>query len=296
MPEQGIRSVYSQCPVQIQMWDDDGILSTGTAFFFKLNEQWFLITNWHNVSGRHFLTDEVLSPSGRTPTFLKAKFAFEVASGGSFTTVAQKVEIYQNYEPVWFESPELASSCDVIAIPLERPRTCPSAMHSPANLISNDSIPIEPGCTVFIIGFPKSISVHAGLPLWKSGYIASEPYFDVTLGGSLAEVGGLIGGRTIPAFFIDSQTRDGMSGSPVFASYTGTWDPQKPYSGFDFNDPSFKLSGDVFIGSTGREFVGCYSGRVGKLEDGAALGLCWRRDTIEKICAGGKVGQHPHIF
>ena len=127
--------------------------------------------------------------------------------------------------------------------------------------------------------------------MWKSGYIASEPFYDVTIGGNLSSVGGLEGGLTIPAFFIDSQTRSGMSGSPVFASYTGPWDPQEPYGPLKFDEPGFWNRSDVRLGGTGREFVGCYSGRVPDRENGAALGLCWRKDVIDLICSS----RHPGL-
>ena len=94
MPELGIRSTYSQCPFQIQIWDDHGIISSGSAFFYELDEDSFLITNWHNVSGRHFLTDKVLSPNGRTPTYLKAMFATVVATDGRFTTAARSGQLW----------------------------------------------------------------------------------------------------------------------------------------------------------------------------------------------------------
>ena len=63
MPEHGIRSSYSQCPFEIQMYDQQGLLSTGTAFYYELLGEWFLVTNWHNFSGRHLL---LLSDSVRT--------------------------------------------------------------------------------------------------------------------------------------------------------------------------------------------------------------------------------------
>lgn len=295
MPEDGIRSTYSQCPFQILMYDEHGMAATGTAFFYELNDDWFLITNWHNFSGRSFTTNEHLTESRREPTHIKAKFATYVSPSGQFTTVAKRIDIYREFEPLWLEHPELSSRCDVVALPIDRPHDCPPSMHNAANAISTDRIPVEPGGTVFIIGFPSSISVYIGLPLWKSGYIASEPYYDVIIGGSISEVGGLLGGFKAPAFFIDSQTREGMSGSPVFASYTGNWDSQDPYGGIPFDSPDFWKRSDVFLGSTGREFVGCYSGRIGDGEERAALGLCWRREIIDHICASRKTGKHPHF-
>lgn len=300
MPENGIRSTYSQCPFQILMCDDSGVLSTGSAFFYELEGAWFLITNWHNLSGKHFLTKEPLSKKGRFPTFIKAKLSAYLPSGagmaeGSFTTVAQRVEIYENYQPRWYTHPELGSACDVVALPLSRPRSCPEFMHNAANRISNLRIPVKPGCTAFVIGFPRSLSVGFGLPLWKAGYIASEPYYDITIGGELSDVAGLRGGTQLPAFFIDSQTREGMSGSPVFAAYMGNWDATDPYKDLDMDTPEFWLRDDVLLGENRMQFVGCYSGRIGREEEGAALGLCWREEVIRTICEKRVLADHPHI-
>ena len=301
MPELGIRSTYSQCPFQIQMYDGKDLLATGSAFFYARADDWFLITNWHNFGGRHFLSGKPLSPSGRFPTRIRAKWSKYSGAdsghpSGSFTTVAQPVEIYKDYEPLWLEHPELGSNCDVVALPLNRPEDCPPFMHNAANQISKVRIPVEPGCTVYILGFPRSISVGFGLPLWKSGYIASEPHYDVTIDGQISDIGGLVGGVKLPAFFIDPQTREGMSGSPVFASYTGNWDTTDPYGTCDPGSPGFYERDHIFLGTEAKEFVGCYSGRIGGNEQEAALGLCWRKDVIEHICSSGKRGKHPHIL
>jgi len=45
MPENGIRSTYTQNPFQILMYDNDGLISTGTAFLYEFNKDLFLITN-----------------------------------------------------------------------------------------------------------------------------------------------------------------------------------------------------------------------------------------------------------
>ena len=300
MPEQGIRSTYSQCPFQIYMCDDDGVMSTGSAFFYFVGLEWFLVTNWHNFSGRHFLTKEPLNPSGRFPTYIKGKLSSWLPDvpgrqAGSFLIEARRIEIYQDYQPLWFEHPGLGTSCDVVALPMERPENCPDFMHNAANQISSLKIPVMPGTNAFVVGFPRSISVGIGLPLWKAGFIASEPYYDVTIGGEISEVGGLMGGITLPAFFIDAQTREGMSGSPVFAAYTGNWDASNPYKPIDFDSPGFWSRNDVLFGETGVEFVGCYGARIGKQEEGAALGLCWREDAIKEICSRKVPAQHPHI-
>ena len=300
MPERGIRSTYSQCPFQLLVRDQSGIVqSSASAFFFETDGVWFIITNWHVVSGRNFLDGEPLATTFREPFSLIAKLSsHSVGDGkkGSFGIAPHEIRLYCGEHPVWFEHPNLGPSCDVVAIPLERPASCPDFMHNAANRISKDNIPVEPGCTVFVIGFPRAISVGFGLPLWKSGYVASEPHYDVQLAGKLQEYGGLVGGKNIPAFFIDSQTRAGMSGSPVFARYFGPWDMSDPYRKVDPDEPGFWERGDVAIwGSQGTMFIGCYSGRAGTDEQEAAVGLCWRTDTIQEICRAQKLGRNPHF-
>jgi len=211
--------------------------------------------------------------------------------------VGHRVDIYGDsdamLDPVWLEHPKLGSDCDVVAIKFVKPELEPPFMHTPANRISAIPIPVKPGQPAFIIGYPSSLSTGFGLPIWKSGYIASEPHYPVTLGGKLAVHGGLEEGRQLPAFFIDSQTRKGMSGSPVFASYTGRWSMTDPYEDVNVNDPGFWQRADVALNETRMEFVGVYSGRAMGSADDAALGLCWRTDVLEEICRSRKPGKTP---
>ena len=300
MPERGIRSTYSQCPLQIFICDKHGIIGTGSAFFYTIAHDWFLITNWHNVTGMDIFTKKPLFKK-RIPEFIKVKLSSYITSNvetksKEFTTISQHIEIYKDKKPLWFEYPDSSTSCDVIALPLHRSSNCPEFMHNAANRISDLRIPINPGCPVFIIGFPRSISIAFGLPIWKSGYIASEPHYDITIGGQPSDIGGLIGGKNLPAFFIDSQTREGMSGSPVFASYTGNWDLSDPYKSIDWDNKEIWQRDDIILWDTRMEFIGCYSGRIGANEQQAALGLCWRKDVIHKICSVKVRAKNPHNY
>ena len=294
MPEHGVRSTYSQCPFQLLMCDKGGVISSGTAFFYETEGLWYLVTNWHNVTGRDFQTGAPISKLARVPTRLVAKLStYDLGNGsGTFAIGPHDLPLYDGTQPRWLEHPEPGSSFDVVAIPWQRPQACPEFMHNAANRISTDRIPVEPGCTVFVVGFPKAISVGFGLPLWKSGFVASEPHYDVSLGGRLQDYGGLLGGRRVPAFFIDAETREGMSGSPVFARYYGPRDMSDPYRPVDPDEQGFWDRDDVALwGSQVTQFVGCYSGRIASREKEAALGLCWRNDVIDTICRNGKAGE-----
>ncbi|WP_080693445.1 trypsin-like peptidase domain-containing protein [Pseudomonas chlororaphis] len=297
VPEKGIRNRYSQAPFQIFMYDQAGMTSTGSAFFYEFKSELYLITNWHNLSGRHFLTKEPLS--GRFPTHIDIKLATYVSHENgdryAFTAVAHKLEIYQDCKPIWFVHPEIGEQCDVVAIKILRPAGCAENFHLPVNHISRLKIPVKPGNTAFVIGFPSSLSTGFGLPLWKSGFIASEPHFGITSGGQPSPIGGLANGIDLPAFFLDTQTRQGMSGAPVFCSFIGTWNVNDPYEEIDVSSPGFWDRDDVAMNESRMEFIGCYSGRIGRDEEGAALGICWGVEVIEKICAAAKIGKNPHF-
>lgn len=279
------------------MYDNAGLCSTGTAFFYAKDDKWYLVTNKHNFTGKHAFTDEAIT-HGRLPTHIEILISTFIGpppynAQTRFSTSPLRVDIYQDYQPAWYEHPS-HKVCDVVAPPLERPHSCANFMHNAANLIDSTQIPLKPGGTAFVIGFPRSLSIGFGLPLWKSGYIASEPFYDVKVGRDFSP-SGFTGGTQVPAFFIDTQTREGMSGSPFFSSYSGTWDTSDPYRQIDPAESGFFESNDIVLAATAMEFIGCYSGRVGPKEEGAALGLCWRKEVIDEICVNRMKAQHPHV-
>ncbi|MFT3972346.1 MAG: hypothetical protein QM699_02505 [Amaricoccus sp.] len=302
--------------------DDEGVISTATGFLYSLGVEeitnpsskipmhsiygynpnrsmTYLITNWHVVSGRHFLSKEYLNESRRIPIYLQVilqhdfpkevlDFLIDITPGhedrrcdieeiynsgkslhGPFGV---RCDIYNKERdaPLWLEHCKLNSKCDVVAIPFEVPS---AASHRIA--YANGSSPIEnllAGSPAFIVGFPHGLSAGHWLPIWKSGYVASEPNFDISIGTQPHIDFGEIGGINLPAFFIDSLTRGGMSGSPVFVANNNESTSSRRY-----------------------HFVGAYSGRIEGRENEAALGICWKRNTIREIVSGNKLGNHPHV-
>ena len=291
MSNNKIRNSLSLCPFEIHMCDDIGIISTGTAFFYKDSEITYLISNWHNMSGKHFLTKEPINKGRRLPTYIKIKlFHSNRDIPTSYTLKTVRVDIYKGEQPLWLEHSDYGSECDVVALPMHLHGIDTGPSHKPVNLVPSVDIPISPGSTVFVIGYPKTLSTGPGLPLWKSGYLASEPEFEVRINGKISDIGGLSGGVKLPAIFLDIQTRKGMSGSPVFAFYSGVWDRTNPNK--KPQNEAVELSN--LIDGVGYQFLGCYSARVGDNEEGASLGLCWPEDIIEQVC-NGRLGKHPHL-
>ena len=303
MPETGIRNNLSLIPIKIETYtevDTSKPLGTATAFYYCNDGQWFLITNWHVVTGHHFLSRKINDEKERSPAMIRAHLYSQIGAhpteipaphlGEGISVMrarpaAYDINLYENDTPVWFEHPEHGHLCDVVAIPFPRPDRCAEMAHRSVNNPSDDGeegrIPWGPGTTVFIIGFPHGISTGNGLPVYKSGYVASEPASSITLSGA-----------AMPAFLIDSQTRQGMSGAPVFAEYTGIWDPNDPYSGI-----GEVIRPDMTIGSQ-TQFIGCYSGRLlpGRChQEDAALGLCWPENIIQDICTAKHSGTDPLV-
>ena len=279
-----VKNPLSYVPFQIFAGDDAGWLSTGTGFFYRLDDDLFIVTNWHVISGRTWPSGKVSTPDGRRPTKIGLKLASKMTQPSEdYYLATRDGSIFADNKPKWLEHPELGWKCDMVAFPVGEIPEAVQQFHKPVNLVSRETIPIEPSSTVFIIGFPKSISSGPGFPIYKSGYVASEPDFDARVNGTPSMVGAMKDGMEVPAFFIDSLTREGMSGSPIFASYSGIWNPDDPHG-------KFELKNSTHIGRA-VQFIGCYSGRAtGERESDAALGLCWRESAIREICEARKPG------
>jgi hypothetical protein len=252
--------------VKLRMQFGDTELAVGTGFFYRFMGSTHLVTNWHNVSGKHPETGKCLHSEGGIPD--------RVAIGFPMNSIKDEIPVIQwdwrvlnlyddeNMEkPVWNEHPIFQHRIDVVTIPI-------SELEKTAVLAANeeklglDRLQLRPGLDVFILGFPIGISGGAHFPIWKRGSIATEP--DVDIDG-------------LPKLYVDTATREGMSGSPVFAQETGFWTPEDK----DRMD-------DAVLG-TGRRFLGIYSGRVGNDPFKAQLGVVWKVTCIEEIIKNGLI-------
>ncbi|EKD70098.1 MAG: hypothetical protein ACD_46C00636G0001, partial [uncultured bacterium] len=86
-------------------------------------------------------------------------------------------------------------------------------------------------------------------------------------------------------YMIDSATRSGMSGSPVFASFN--------HVGFKKQDGTFTNTPEIdclFCVIPHFEFLGVYSGRIGGDDDNKIqLGNVWRKNVIKEVIVGQKI-------
>lgn len=234
------------------------IFSYATGFIFHYNDKYFLITNWHNVTGHNPQTGEPLSErhAGLPNIFV----TYIRIKNGNGQANLQKIFLYEDDEmtqPKWLVHPFLKEKIDVVAIELDSNE---NLEYSAINKSDFDSdIPPEVGDDCFIIGYPFDGFRYLGLPIWKRGSIATEP--------SVNE-------DQLPKILVDTATRPGLSGSPVVYQRTGV---HKMKNG-EFTD-------DSLIGTI-RGFLGVYSGRIGKGEIHAQLGIVWKSKIIEEIIIG----------
>jgi hypothetical protein len=146
----------------------------------------------------------------------------------------------------WLEHPTLGGSVDLVALPLAHTEDV-QIYPLDINLRTTD-VKLTPGDTVSIVGFPFGFAQAAGLAIWKTGTVASD--LDINYEGK-------------PEFIIDTTSRPGMSGSPVFAVRTGTYRTS---------------DGNLTIGVV-KKFLGVYSAQSVNAE----LGFVWKADIVQAL-------------
>lgn len=262
-------SPLSASSFQITMTCQGNTLGTGTAFLYERSGRSFLVTNWHNVSGINPTSSAIIHKTGAVPDALTVRVPIVerkvddelIECRHENLTIPLYVDDTQ-IDKRWKEHPTHGRKVDVVAIPL-RTRQLGKIIAFPKG---NPYLVPEVGSDVFILGYPLGLS-GGGYPIWKRGSIATEPGLD--LGG-------------LPKIYVDTATREGMSGAPVFFKSTK----------YRF----FKNRIEGIVGAMpANRFLGVYSGRVGasmkgseaNVQDiGAQLGVIWKESALREIIDG----------
>jgi hypothetical protein len=233
-------------------------LGGGTGFIIENNGTYFLVSNWHVLTGKNFFTPQQIVYEAE-----EFQILFWQSDGGSFKEIRLNVrdnlleKIDKKGAPIFdiaaFQiPPNLLSQIEIHPIPL--------------SLIDTD-LPAKPAMEVSIIGYPHLITATGDLDMpiaiWKKGAIASDPEIQHK-------------GRDF--FFIDATTKCGMSGSPVVIQKYGAWSPS---------------GGGLSVGERACKLLGIYSGRVHPKElvdfdltseeIDTHLGLCWKAALIKEL-------------
>lgn len=239
----------------VPMLGDKPLAQAATGFVVHDAGTYWLVTNWHVVSGRRTDDGQPLSQrTGATPDRLRV--AHNV--NGQVAWVEHEYELLTPHgEPRWVEHPVLRRRVDVVAL-----RISPESgvQFYPYELDEEgDQLAAGMGEGLSIIGFPFGRTGGGRLAIWVKGWVATEPGVDFD---------------GLPCFLVDSRTRPGQSGSPVIAFVAGGAARMESGSTNFYDGPITR-------------FMGIYSGRISEESD---LGVVWKRTTVAQVIRSGVPG------
>lgn len=291
-------AAISQSIVHLTMRFGTQVLAFGTGFIYKKDDRFYIITAWHNVTGRHPDTFK-LNGNGAIPDNVVVDFC--VLLDGGAVRIPITLPLFDDEKACFYIHPKNWPRVDVVAIPFD-----PYTAYPMAGLLSdgteiNRSIPlfmnsgegvqtsISPmqdyllkrneiveqwfsGVDVteelFIPGYPKNVHDMYTQPVWKRATIASS----VQMGWNRQK-----------KFLVDSASKEGMSGAPVLY-----YNPQGKVS---MHGSTMQLSGEVSI------LAGVYVGRVGVTdEQDPQVGIVWHSDVIDEIIDGARHEKNPDLL
>ena len=215
----------------LELVHNNQTIGSASGFIIEFNNNYYLVTNWHVVSGRNPVTNQPSFQGGITPTHLHIFYHSSVQLGAWNRRKESLLD--ENGTPRWLEHQQ-GRNIDVILLPLQHIDNKIKIYPFDLNLAKADMVP-EPAMPVSIIGYPLGIATGGKFPIWKTGHIASDPDLNY---------------NNLPVFLIDATTRGGMSGSPVVLRLYGGYRTRR--------------GARILAGGTNTLFLGIYSGRIHK--------------------------------
>lgn len=248
---------FTSIPITMYFDETRQKLASATGFIYERNEKLYLITNWHNLTGKNPVTKEQISSHGGIPDVVVLTLLTQKHPKIEWEKFS--INLYDSEKKAeWLVHPVHKELVDVVALEIEFDENFKGVFKS-INKIQFDNFKIEVSDDVYILGFPYELNGGGYFPIWKRASVASEP--DIDYDG-------------LPKIFVDTASRSGMSGSPVIFRRTGIHGTENG-----------KLTFNTVIGTI-QGFVGIYSGRIGKTELDAQLGVVWKKEVIDEIIDG----------
>lgn len=234
---------FSIKPLYLELYRAALQVSVATGFAVRKNDSYYLITNWHVVTGRNPLNGQ---PIYEVPDPNTMKIWFHALNLGKWMR-KEITLVDQTGHKLWFEHAR-GREIDVVAVPFEK--TDDTTIYDLDLALADFDLMLYPSEAVSIIGFPEGLTSAGKLPIWKTGHIASD--IDIDWDGK-------------PAFLIDATTKGGMSGSPVIAKRVCIYQTSRGNN----------------IGNAVK-FLGVYSGREIS-DTGIEVGFVWKPKAISDI-------------
>jgi hypothetical protein len=245
-PGQGTIAIdqVSLTSLQLRILHNDVEIGSATGFVVAKNENRYLVTNRHVVLA--CALDQNPSNVGAWICANKLKiFHNRLNHLGEWLWVTEELSDERGNKR-WMEHPTLGGAADLVALPLAHRE---NVQFYPLDVeLSKTDLVVGPADSVTIVGFPYGLAQQAGLPVWKTGTLASD--FAINVGGK-------------PIFLVDTTSRPGMSGSPVYAIRTGA---------YRASDGFLKMS----TGASTKRFLGVYSEQIAAAE----IGGVWKAEAM----------------
>ena len=224
-------------------------LSSGTGFVAMAPRGPVLITNRHNVTGRHQDTGQPLATNGGIPDSVQIMHN----RLGQFGHWVPRIEPLIGFTglPLWVEHPTFGATADFVALPLTQ--LVDVELRAYTLGVGDPQIIVAPAEVVSVVGFPFGLAAGGCLAIWVTGFMATDPDIDYA---------------NQPVFLIDCRSRPGQSASAVIAHRTGG---------------AVNTSQGLMVGvGIQARFLGIYSGRINAQSD---LGKVWKAEAIRDLVA-----------
>ncbi|PIW49345.1 MAG: hypothetical protein COW18_05715 [Zetaproteobacteria bacterium CG12_big_fil_rev_8_21_14_0_65_54_13] len=267
-------------------------LAIGSGVLYERAGKTYIVTAWHNVTGRHTESLKCLSRNLATPDNVIATISCRMSSQGNEVGYIRRgitVPLEIDGKTTYYIHPQGWPRVDVVAIPIDPKGEYLSEGQVASGEQVNFSIPlVSAGLNgsvdsdiehiqdaeastsyinadlsqylyasddIFVLGYPKGITDYTGQPVWKRASVASSPH---------------LGWNRQPQFLVDCASKEGMSGAPAI---------------FHNRKGSIQIGGTKYITSGPATVLhGIYVGRLGSTSEfEAQLGCVWKKSVIDEV-------------
>jgi hypothetical protein len=236
-------------------------IGVATGFFLKQASEWFLATNWHVLAGRDPENGQPRHSSGAVPDQCRFHASLKHEQSLVRVPIVHSLGDALGESSRWYQHPTAGQDVDVAVLPIAaqeigiaKDLMDPSG-HDPDMLI-------DLGGELFLPGYPLGLSADGLMPIWKRASLASSLEF---------------GHGMNRFFYVDTATREGMSGSPCLA--VSNWQH------YSVDRATNKVR--VVKRPLSWRFLGIYCGRKNPSDSfEAQIGIVWRENLLYEAIAG----------
>ena len=267
-------------------------LAIGTGVLYLKDDQTYIVTAWHNISGRHTETLELLSKQSAIPNNIIVSLDLAMIQENinhGYARMSITIPLIKNKQVTYYIHQQGYPKVDVVAIPIDLNKGYKTEFRVASGEEKAESIILKQKAElnnsletniihiqdcefkikeiddysnslyvsdyIFIIGYPKGITDNTMQPIWKRATIATAPH---------------LGWEQQEQFLVDCASKEGMSGAPaIYYSRDGKINTGNVY---------YKGSQPISI------LHGIYVGRIGSTSElEAQIGKVWKRKVIDEI-------------